>query len=737
MGHVRDLPKSTLGVDIERDFAPKYVNLRDRASALKKLKEAVAKAAEVYLATDPDREGEAIAWHLAQALKIKDPKRIEFNEITRSAVTEALRHPRSIDTARVDAQQARRILDRLVGYSLSPLLQRKMHKFGLSAGRVQSVAVRLVCDREREIRAFVPEEYWDITAHVTPAGPDDVFQVKLVERDGKKVKIGAAEEVQPIAAELWESAFVVERVKETEQARRPPAPHITSTLQQDAANRLGSPPRQTMRVAQQLYEGVDLGEEGPVGLITYMRTDSTRVAAEAQAAAREVIGKQFGADYLPEAPRQYASARAAQGAHEAIRPTYPDRTPDDVEQFLDDQQKRLYRLIWSRFMASQMADMRLRIKAVDVTAGRCLLRGRGVKILFAGFTAVYPTRDAEVVLPDVQVGMWLDALGLASVQHFTEPPPRYSEATLVKALEAQGIGRPSTYAPIIATIQDRGYVYLEEKKLYPTDLGFAVTDQLVEHFPEVMDVEFTAALETQLDEIEERQASWVETLRRFYGPFSEAVERAEEKMERVTTQPQETDEVCEECGKPMLLRTGRRGPFLACSGYPECKHTRPAPGSREAEAAAMATDEKCDKCGKPMVVRSSRRGPFLACSGYPECKNTRPIPGSKEEQRGNRPPPEPTNEVCDKCGKPMVIRTGRRGRFIACTGYPKCRNTKPLPGEGKAEPEIATDEKCEKCGKPMAVRSGRYGPFLGCTGYPECKGIKKLPKAEGSGGSVV
>jgi DNA topoisomerase-1 len=728
MGHVRDLPKSALGVDIERDFAPKYVTLPDRAAALKKLREAVAKAAEVYLATDPDREGEAIAWHLVQALKIKDPKRIEFNEITRSAVTAALQHPRAIDPARVDAQQARRVLDRLVGYKLSPLLMRKMGKPRLSAGRVQSVAVRLVCDREREIRAFVPEEYWDITAHVTPAGPNDVFQVKLVERDGEKVKIGTVEEVQPIGAELWESAFVVERVKETEQARRPPAPYITSTLQQDAANRLGSPPRQTMRVAQQLYEGVDLGEEGPVGLITYMRTDSPRVAAEAQAAAREVIERQFGADYLPEAARQYASARAAQEAHEAIRPTYPNQTPDDVEPFLDDQQKRLYRLIWSRFMASQMAAMRLRIKAVDVTAGRYLLRGRGVKILFPGFTAVYPTRDAEVVVPDVQAGMWLDALGLASVQHFTEPPPRYSEATLVKALEAQGIGRPSTYAPIIATIQERGYVYLEEKKLFPTDLGFAVTDQLVEHFPEIMDVEFTAALETQLDEIEERQASWVETLRRFYGPFSEAVERAEEKMERVTTQPQETDEVCEECGKPMLLRTGRRGPFLACSGYPECKHTRPAPGSREAEAAAMATDEKCDKCGKPMVVRSGRRGPFLACSGYPECKNTRPIPGSKEEERAKRPPPEPTSEVCDKCGKPMVIRTGRRGRFIACTGYPKCRNTKALPGEGKAEPEIATDEKCEKCGKPMAVRWGRWGPFLGCTGYPECKGIKKLPK---------
>jgi DNA topoisomerase-1 len=315
------------------------------------------------------------------------------------------------------------------------------------------------------------------------------------------------------------------------------------------------------------------------------------------------------------------------------------------------------------------------------------------------------------------------------VQHFTEPPPRYTEATLVKALEAKGIGRPSTYAPIIATIQERGYVYLEEKKLRPTDLGFAVTDQLVEHFPEIMDAQFTAGLETQLDEIEERKANWVEVLKRFYGPFSSAVERAEEGMGTVKVQPQPTDQVCELCGKPMVLRTGRRGPFLACSGYPKCKQTRPAPGSREAEAAAMATDEKCEKCGRPMVVRSGRRGPFLACSGYPECKSTRPIPGSKEAERAKRPPPEPTDQVCDKCGSPMVIRSGRRGRFLACSAYPKCRNARPLPG-GEKEPVIATDEKCEQCGRPMAVRQGRYGQFLGCTGYPECKGIKKLPKAE-------
>jgi len=679
MGLVRDLPKSALGVDVEHDFKPKYLNLRDRASALKKLREAVAKVEDVYLATDPDREGEAIAWHLAEALKIERPKRIEFNEITRSAVTHALEHPRTIDSNRVDAQQARRILDRLVGYSLSPLLQRKMKKWGLSAGRVQSVAVRLICEREREIQAFVPEEFWDITAFVTPNGPDDAFQVKLVSKDGKKLKIGNGDDAQRAALEIWESALRVAHLKESRQNRRPQPPFITSTLQQDAANRLGFSARQTMRVAQQLYEGVDLGEEGPVGLITYMRTDSPRVAAEAQAAAREVIESQFGKEHLPEKPRQYASGRGAQEAHEAIRPTYPDRTPDQVAPSLDDRQRRLYELIWNRFIASQMADLRLLINAVDVSAGPYLLRGRGVKVLFPGFTRVYRTRDAEVVIPDLEQGMWLDPLGLTSLQRFTEPPARYSEASLVRALEAKGIGRPSTYAPIISTIQDRGYVYLEEKKFRPTDLGFVVTDQLVTHFPDIVNVEFTAGMESELDQIEEGKAAWVETVRTFYGPFAKSVEAADEKMEKVAVQPQETDEVCEECGKPMLLRVGRRGPFLACSGYPECKHTRPAPGS-------------------------------------------------KEEQRPKAPPPEPTDEVCDKCGSPMVIRSGRRGRFLACSAFPKCKSTRPLPEEEAKLAKLAEGQVCDQCGKPMAARQGRYGAFLGCTGYPDCKGIKRLPK---------
>jgi len=681
MGHVRDLPKSKLGVDVEHEFAPQYVSLRERSAVLKKLGAAVKQAEHVYLATDPDREGEAIAWHLAQALKIQHPRRIEFNEITRRAVTEALQHPREVDMKRVDAQQARRVLDRLVGYTLSPLLKKKFRKWGLSAGRVQSVAVRLICEREREIASFVPEEYWDIYAWVTPGDPELGFMVKLLEQDGKQLKVANQEQAQEVAQGIWEARLEAKRVKVSDQDRRPPAPYTTSTLQQEAANRLGMTARRAMRVAQALYEGLELGTEGHVGLITYMRTDSTRVAAEAQEEAREVIARQFGQAYVPETTRQYRSRAGAQEAHEAIRPTSPNRTPDEVAALIQDaDQVRLYRLIWNRFMASQMADQRLHITTVDVAAGRYLLRGRGVHVLFPGFTVVYPTREVESAIPEVNEGDALDLLALSAQQKFTEPPPRYSEASLVRALEAKGIGRPSTYASIIGTIQDRGYVYLENKQFRPTDLGFVVTDQLVSHFPDIINVEFTAGMETKLDQIEEGKADWVGTVRSFYTPFQEMVAAAEDKMEHVRVKPQETEEVCAECGKPMLLRVAKRGPFLACSGYPECRHTRPAPGTEE--------------------------------SGRPP-----------------RAPAEPTDQVCDKCGAPMVIRSSRRGRFLACSAYPKCKNAKPLPEEEAAAAALAANETCDQCGAPMSVRRGRYGQFLGCTRYPECKGIKKLPKS--------
>lgn len=683
MGHVRDLPKSSLGVEVERDFKPKYVTIRERAQVLKRLREAVAKAEQVYLATDPDREGEAIAWHLAEALKLEHPLRIEFNEITRRAVTEALSRPRTIDPKRVNAQQARRILDRLVGYTLSPLLQRKLGKRRLSAGRVQSVAVRLVCEREREIQAFKPEEYWDIVGWVSPDAPEDLFSVKLVSKGGKKFTPENGEEARRALAEIWESEPVVVRVKESRQARRPPAPFVTSTLQQEASSRLGMSARQTMRVAQALYEGIELGAEGHVGLITYMRTDSTRVAAEAQAEAREVIKERFGAEYLPKQARRHRARAGAQDAHEAIRPTSLRRTPEQVKELLkDDRQARLYKLIWTRFLASQMADRQLAVTVIDVAAGDHLLRGRGVKVLFPGFGAIYPTRDKEVLVPEVGEGDHLVLWGLSGEQKFTEPPPRYTEATLVRALEANGIGRPSTYAPIISTIQERGYVYLQEKRLHPTDLGFLVTDQLVSHFPDVIDVDFTADMETKLDKIEEGEQDWVAVLREFYGPFQEEVEKAETNMKRVKVEPKPTDEKCPECGKPMVLRVGRHGPFLACSGYPECKYTQPAPG------------------------------------------------GPEQARKERKPPPEPTDQKCEKCGAPMVIRTGRRGRFLACSAYPKCRNTAPLPEEAARLEALAAGAVCDLCGKPMAVRRGRFGPFLGCTGYPECKGIKKIPKED-------
>ncbi len=685
MGHVRDLPKTTLGVEPDKDFECKYVVIRERSPVLKKLQAAARRAKTVYLATDPDREGEAIAYHLAQALKLRDPRRIEFNEITRRAVTAALAKPRAIDLKRVEAQQARRVLDRLVGYTLSPLLQQKLRKRGLSAGRVQSVAVRLICDREREIQAFVPEEWWDIVAEVSPPGEPQTFPAKLVQKDGKAIRIPNEEQARPIADEIWDSPLRVERVKPTEQSRSPQPPFITSTLQQEAAHRLGMSARQVMRVAQQLYEGVEIGGEGHVGLITYMRTDSTRIAAEAVQEAREVIAERFGDDLVPEKPRAYAARAGAQEAHEAIRPTSPARLPDQVKPYLDETQARLYQLIWSRFIASQMANMRLLVTVVDVSAGPYLLRGRGVKVMFPGFSLVYPSREREAFMPELKQGWLLDLRALSALQRFTEPPPRYTEAALVRALEAKGIGRPSTYAPIIGAIQERGYVYLEDKRFRPTDLGFTVTDKLVQHFPDIMDVEFTAGMESKLDAIEEGSAQWVEVLREFYRPFSRAVARAEQAMEPVTVAAQETEEVCEECGRPMLLRVGRRGPFLACSGFPECRNTRPAPGT-------------------------------------------------KEEQRPRRSADEPTDIVCDKCGKPMVIRSGRRGRFVACTGYPKCRNTRPLPEEEAAAAKAAEGAVCPKCGRPMALRQGRYGPFLGCTGYPECRGILRLGKdGEGRG----
>ena len=581
MGHVRDLPKKELGVDVEHRFKPTYVVIPERKSIITRLREATSKADQVYLATDPDREGEAIAWHLAEALKLSGAKRITFNEITSRAVKEALEHPHDINEKLVDAQQARRVLDRLVGYKLSPLLWVKVKK-NLSAGRVQSVAVRLICDREREIESFVKEEYWSITAELTKLTEEKPFSAKLIEKDGNKIKPANESEAKSILTDLEGASYVVKEVTEKEQRRHPAAPFITSTLQQEASRKLKFSNKKTMSVAQDLYEGVDLGSEGSVGLITYMRTDSPRIAGEAIAQAREFIQSEYGKAYVPEAPRQYKTKKAAQDAHEAIRPTSVFRRPEDIEKFLSPDQFRLYKLIWQRFLASQMETWLVKLTTADIQAKDYLFRATSTITLFPGFTILYTEgtdngngndkdEGENQQLPELAKDEVLRLLGLMPKQHFTQPPPRYNRATLVKALEEKGIGRPSTYAAIISTIQDREYVVLDDRKFMPTELGCVVTDLLVKHFPEVMDVEFTAGMETKLDDIEEGDLGWVKVLSEFWGPFNATLEEAKTTMESVKKPAVETGEPCPNCGKPLVIREGRFGPFVSCSGYPKCK----------------------------------------------------------------------------------------------------------------------------------------------------------------------
>jgi DNA topoisomerase-1 len=751
MGHVRDLPKSKIGVDIERDFAPDYVVIADRKKILTELKKLAKAADEVFLASDLDREGEAIAWHLAEVLKLPKEKtrRVVFNEITKDAIREAFLHPSTVNENKVNAQQARRILDRVVGYQLSPLLWKKVRR-GLSAGRVQSVVVRLIVEREREIEKFKPVEYWEIEAQLAPfhppaEGPGE-FRAKLTKLDGNPLVIQSPGEeretfvitteaqARQIAEELRAAKFSVTRFDTKERALPAPPPFNTSTLQQQASIQLHFTAKKTMFLAQRLYEGVELGAEGSVGLITYMRTDSLHVADQALAACREFISSAFPDGYLPDKPAVYKSGKGAQGAHEAVRPTSPAYTPEKVKPFLEPALFRLYDLIWRRFVASQMKPGRLAVADVEIAAGRATFEAQGRRLLFDGHLRLTGfDSKSETQLPPLAAKDPLKLLALDPSQHFTKPPPRYSEASLVKTLEKLGIGRPSTYAPIISTIQARDYVRKDKGRFWATELGKLVTDKLVAHFGDIMDVKFTSHMEDRLDEVEEAKADWVGTLKEFYGPFSADLKKAEETMQK--PEPAVTEYKCELCGKPMLKRWSPRGEFLGCSGYPECRSTRPldAEGKPAAKPAVEATDEKCEKCGSPMVIRTGRNGRFMACSAYPKCKNTRNIAGPNG---GSKPAAEPTNEKCDKCGSPMVIRTGRRGRFMACSAYPKCRNTRNVAesAETGAAPAAAkpaaqkTDEKCDKCGKPMAVRYSKRGPFLGCTGYPECKNAKPLPK---------
>jgi len=684
-GHMRDLPRKNIGIKIEKDFEPKYQIIKGKEKAVKALISAAKKAKMVFLAPDPDREGEAIAWHLAALLGDKIPiKRVEFNEITKNAVIHAIQNPREIDMKRVDAQQARRILDRIVGYKLSPLLWKKIRK-GLSAGRVQSVAVRLICEREELIKKFVPQEYWSIEAKLSPDGEEKSFIAKFFSKNGDKISIPDKASADGILKEVNSKDFVVTKIVKKEQRRNPSPPFITSTLQQESYRKLGFSTKKTMVLAQQLYEGIELEKGTATGLITYMRTDSTRVAKEAQDEARALISRDYGPNYVPKEPKVYKAKKEAQDAHEAIRPTYFDNKPSDIAGSLNTDQLKLYALIWNRFLASQMESAVLDQTSVDITAGDYIFRANGSVIKFDGFMALYmegrdeeDEEEKEGILPEMNEQQKLRLLSIDPNQHFTQPPPRFTEASLVKELEQDGIGRPSTYSPIIGTVQDRGYVEKEGKTLKPTELGVTVNEQLVKHFPVIMDIEFTAHMEDELDKILEGSIALVEVLKEFYVPFEKTLKEAETGMEKIKKEIM-TEEKCEKCGKPMMIRSGRFGDFMACSGYPQCKNTKPLPGSKEAEKV----EEVCEKCGKPMVFKRSRFGSFLACSGYPECKNIKPI----LKQTGIK---------CPQCGGDIVERKSKRGKiFFSCSNYPKCKFAlwnKPL------------QEKCPKCGGIMTEK---------------------------------
>jgi len=653
MGHIRDLPKSQIGVEVENSFNPKYITIRGKGSVLKELKDASKKVKNVYLAADPDREGEAIAWHLAHYLELDEANscRVVFNEITKQAVKDAFKHPRPINMDLVNAQQARRILDRLVGYKISPLLWKKVKK-GLSAGRVQSVTVKLIIDRENEISAFVPEEYWTITAKLHKG--DAAFDAKFYSVAGEKRELGSDADVQSVLAAMNGAPFTVSDVREKERLRNPAPPFITSSLQQEAARKLGFRASKTMSVAQQLYEGVDLGKEGTVGLITYMRTDSTRISPVAQEEAKEFIESKYGPSYFPEEPRIYLKKNSnAQDAHEAIRPTSVLREPEQMKEFLTRDQLRLYKLVWERFVASQMSSAVLDTMTVDLKAGDTVYRAVGSKVKFSGFMKVYvegnddgTANEDEKFLPALVVGDTIKAESIDPKQHFTQPPPRYTEARLVKTLEELGIGRPSTYAPTLETVQKRGYVAIEEKKFIPTELGELVSQLMEEFFPEILDAEFTAQMEDELDHVEDGSENWVKVLADFYESFEKRLEVAEDEMKEVELQDEVSDELCEKCGRPLVYKMGRFGKFLACSGFPECRNTKPI----VKEIGVM-----CPKCAKGSIIeRRSKKGRvFYGCNLYPECDF---VSWDK-----------PAGKPCPSCGGMMVEKRSKAGVKLQCT----------------------------------------------------------------------
>jgi len=745
LGHVKDLPKSTLGVDINNDFETDYIVIPGKEKVVAKLKKLAASADNIYLAPDPDREGEAIAAHLANELdenggKSKKKKkkaddgtppriqRVTFNEITKRAVQAAFEHPRAIDQNLVDAQQARRVLDRLVGYQVSPLLWDKVRR-GLSAGRVQTVALRLIVEREREIKAFEKKEYWTIDAHLAANKPP-AFDARFLGKGEEKIEIPNGEEAEKIRVALEKADWIVRSVEKKERRRNAAPPFTTSKLQQDSSRKLRFSVKRTMMIAQRLYEGVELGEEGSVGLITYMRTDSTRVAPEAIAEVREYVGREYGPTYLPESPNVFKEKKDSQGAHEAIRPTSAMRHPDQMKQYLKEDEFKVYKLIWQRFVASQINPAVFDQTTVDIDAksgsDAYWFRVTGSVLKFDGFLRVYEEskegkdeEDEELKhkLPALEAGQKLTLRELKPEQHFTEPPPRYNEASLVKELEERGIGRPSTYAAILSTIQERQYVQKIGGKFVPTEIGLVVTDLLIENFRDIFDVQYTARLEEELDEIEEGKEKWQDAMSEFYKKFQKDLKYAEKHMENIKRMEKPTDEKCEKCGAPLVIKWGKHGSFYACSTYDKedpntCTFTKENPiNLPDLDSADMqetgAAEEYCENCGRVMVLKRGRFGQFMACTGYPDCKTTRRL------DQGKKVPDIPLDELCPKCGRNMMIRHGRYGEFTTCSGYPDCKYVK----------QNYIGVKCPDCkdGDLVEKRARKGNTFYGCSNYPKCK----------------
>jgi DNA topoisomerase-1 len=700
LGHIKDLPEDELGVDLQRDFQPRYIPIPGKGKILRELKKASKGVENIYLGPDPDREGEAIAWHIAEEIgnENKNIYRILFNEITKKAVLDALHRPGRLQRSKYEAQQARRILDRLVGYQISPILWEKVRR-GLSAGRVQSVAVRIVCEREREIQNFVSKEYWSLTATLKGKDSPIAFDAKLVKWKGKKVGLTNESEASAIKKVLESVPYAVSKIEQQEKRRHPLPPFITSRLQQEAYRKLSFSAQKTMRIAQRLYEGVELGPMGMVGLITYMRTDSPRVSSEAIHQVRSWVRDRFGEPYLPPKPNVYKSRKGAQEAHEAIRPTSIDLEPIKTKDYLDRDHGALYKLIWDRFVASQMASAVFQQTTVEIKADDAIFNAVGTVPTFQGFMTLYVEAedkqdgngDQEEKLPVLSEGEVLELLALVPKQHFTQPPGRFSEATLIKELEEKGIGRPSTYAMILSTIKEKGYVELEKGRFFPTELGLVVNDLLVVNFPDILDIEFTAQMEENLDRIEEGEQGWIETLKEFYSPFQKDLEIAKNSMRDVKREKIPTDALCERCGSKMVKRWGKRGYFLACSNYPKCRYTKEVESKEEKN---NETEVRCEKCGSPMVIKNGKFGRFMACSNYPSCKFTQSI------HTGVRCP----QEGCDGM---IVERRTRKGRtFYSCTNYPRCTFAtwdKPIP------------ERCPQCDFPFLVeRQEKMGMVRRC-----------------------